>query len=97
MQIPCPHCGPREVSEFTYGGDATKIRPPLDAPEADWCDYLFARDNPMGAHREYWQHTAGCRAVLVVERDTSTHAIAGARFAGAWGAPARARSEEPAE
>src|SRR3546814_8270426 len=27
MLIPCPHCGPRDVGEFTYGGDATKERP----------------------------------------------------------------------
>ena len=28
MRIPCPHCGERDHSEFRYGGDATKIRPP---------------------------------------------------------------------
>ena len=27
MRLPCPHCGLREVSEFRYGGDATKKRP----------------------------------------------------------------------
>ncbi|MEM7568078.1 MAG: sarcosine oxidase subunit delta [Pseudomonadota bacterium] len=101
MQIPCPHCGPRDSAEFTYVGDATKTRPQPDAPQADWCDYVYARENPMGAHLEHWQHTAGCRMVLTVERDTRNHAITGARIAGAWGqsttAPAQAPVMEPAE
>jgi sarcosine oxidase subunit delta len=95
--IPCPHCGPREVSEFTYAGDATRDRPALDASQAEWCAYLYERQNPMGWHREHWQHTAGCRAVLVVERHTLTHEIRSARFAGARSVPVRAAEEEPAE
>ena len=27
MMIPCPYCGDRDVSEFRYGGDASKQRP----------------------------------------------------------------------
>ncbi len=27
MRIPCPYCGESDVSEFRYGGDATKQRP----------------------------------------------------------------------
>ena len=51
MLIHCPHCGPRDVGEFTYGGDATKDRPdPETAAAADWCDYVFYRDNPRGRH-----------------------------------------------
>lgn len=83
MQIPCPHCGLRDSAEFTYIGDASLTRPSPDAPEADWCTYLYARRNPMGRHREYWQHTAGCRAVLIVVRDTLTHEIFETRLAGA--------------
>ena len=82
MLIPCPHCGPRALDEFTYLGDATHPRPALDAPRDEWCDFLFARDNPMGRHREHWQHGAGCRAVLVVERDTATHEVLGTRILG---------------
>ena len=40
-----------------------------------WAGYVYLRDNPAGAHRELWQHTGGCRAWLVVTRDTVTHAI----------------------
>lgn len=85
MLIPCPHCGPRDSGEFSYAGDATRPRPPDDAPEAAWCDYIYARANPMGRHREVWMHGSGCRAVLVVERDTVTHEVFGAELAGAHG------------
>src|SRR3546814_1378302 len=65
MLIPCPHCGPRDVGEFTYGGDATKERPdPGSAIAADWCDYVFYRDNPRGRHIEHWHHGQGCRLWL---------------------------------
>ncbi|MDH3947261.1 MAG: sarcosine oxidase subunit delta, partial [Chromatiales bacterium] len=33
------------------------------------------RDNPAGPHREYWHHVNGCRAWIVMERDTLTHEI----------------------
>ena len=81
MLIPCPHCGPRIHDEFTYLGDATVRRPdPAEAgAERAFCDYVYIRDNPAGAHRELWFHAAGCHEWLVVERDTRTHAIAGAR------------------
>lgn len=79
MQLPCPHCGPRDIVEFAYGGEAIP-RPADDDPDpAAWHDYVFLRDNPDGAHREYWQHVHGCRAWICVERDTVTHAVHGAR------------------
>jgi heterotetrameric sarcosine oxidase delta subunit len=83
MLIPCPFCGPREHAEFAYGGDATVRRPRGAAPAwgPAWQVYVYERDNPRGCHREYWQHTAGCRQWLVVTRDTSSHEIAGADLA----------------
>jgi sarcosine oxidase subunit delta len=33
------------------------------------------RTNPAGPHSELWYHTAACRQVLKVERDTRTHEI----------------------
>ena len=85
MLIPCPHCGPRDSGEFTYGGDATKVRPTDDAPRAEWCSYLYERRNPMGLHREYWQHTGGCRAVLIAVRDVRTHEVHGSELCGPHG------------
>ncbi len=40
-----------------------------------WHAYVYLRDNPAGPHRELWQHVAGCRAWLVVTRDTRTHEV----------------------
>ena len=75
MLIPCPWCGPRNQVEFTYGGDATLRRPPPDAAEAAWVDYVYLRDNPCGPHDELWYHGAGCRSWLKVRRNTRTHDI----------------------
>ncbi len=82
LLIPCPWCGPRNQIEFSYGGDATVRRPPLDAPMEAWTDYVYLRDNPRGPHDELWLHAAGCRRWVVVRRDTRTHEIAGSAAAG---------------
>lgn len=76
MLIDCPLCGPRDVREFTYMGAAEALgRPAPDAGVAAWDDYLHLRDNPAGWHRELWQHSDGCGAWLVVERNLTTHEI----------------------
>jgi len=76
LSIPCPHCGARDRNEFSYGGDADRRPPDLSADLAGgWFDYVYIRDNPRGPHREFWQHSGGCRAWLVVNRDTVTHEI----------------------
>ncbi|MET0183197.1 MAG: sarcosine oxidase subunit delta [Caulobacterales bacterium] len=85
MRIPCPHCGARDAQEFAYRGDAAPSRPDLDSGQAAFADYVYLRDNPAGHIQEYWHHTQGCRAWLIVTRDTRTHAIFSARFAGERG------------
>ena len=81
MRIPCPHCGARDLREFTYLGDATLTRPDPNAPDAAerFYDYVYLRDNPAGPHDEFWYHGAGCQAWLTVTRDTRTHNILSAR------------------
>jgi len=75
LLIPCPWCGPRAQVEFTYGGDASLVRPSPDAPMEAWVDFVYRRENPAGPHDELWHHSAGCRQWLRVQRDTRTHAI----------------------
>ena len=84
MKIPCPHCGERPESEFTYGGDATVSRPTDYSKEAkaDWMNYVFYRDNPRGDHAEYWHHNVGCRAWIKVTRNTATHDISAVQSMG---------------
>ena len=83
LLIPCPWCGPRAQSEFTYGGDATVVRPPADASEAAWVAFVYLRDNPAGPHDELWQHSAGCRQWFRLRRDTRTHAFLASARPGA--------------
>jgi len=76
MRIECPYCGGRDHDEFSYGGDASKVRPAYDDADLDrWYEYVFLCQNPRGRHEEYWQHSNGCRQWLRVERDTLTHEI----------------------
>ena len=77
LLIECPWCGPRDETEYTYGGEAHIVRPPdPDAlSDEEWGDYLFMRANPRGAHREQWCHTSGCRRWFNAERDTETNKV----------------------
>ena len=77
MLINCPHCGTRPVEEFTFLGDAKPVRPTSNEPSAmdEWFDYVYLRDNPKGRFDEFAHHSGGCRAWLVVTRDTGTHEV----------------------
>ena len=74
MRITCTYCGSRDVSEFSYLGDATLTRPAGGEGPA-MHDYVYLRDNPAGPIREHWFHRAGCHGWVTVVRDTRTHAI----------------------
>jgi sarcosine oxidase, subunit delta len=77
LLIRCPWCGPRDETEFRYGGEAHIARPtdPQTVDDAAWADYLFMRNNPKGWLRERWVHAAGCRRWFNAERHTVTHEI----------------------
>ncbi len=85
MKIKCPICGKREASEYTYIGDATVKRPDVNnTDEQSWFEYVFQRRNPRGDHEEHWQHTAACRSILKVKRNTVTHKISSVDLEGPW-------------
>ena len=77
LQIPCPWCGARDESEFSYGGEAHIVRPPDPGAVSDeaWADYLFMRSNPKGRCLEQWCHSHGCRRWFNVARDTVSYRI----------------------
>ncbi|HYC44112.1 MAG TPA: sarcosine oxidase subunit delta [Burkholderiales bacterium] len=85
MLLPCPYCGPRDVTEFSYGGDADVRAPAGDAPAEDWSAHVYLRDNPRGPHDELWQHSAGCRRWIRVTRNTLTHEVLDSKPAGQAG------------
>lgn len=70
--LPCPWCGPRNVSEFHYGGELAPRPDPATATTEQWRGYLYMRDNRCGWTAERWYHRAGCRQYFVIERNTLT-------------------------
>jgi sarcosine oxidase subunit delta len=82
MRLTCPLCGDRDQREFTPRGAAVLGRRPEGEVWSDsWDEHLHLRDNPAGRAEELWWHGAGCGAWLIVERDTVTHEVFGARLA----------------
>jgi heterotetrameric sarcosine oxidase delta subunit len=75
LRIPCPYCGVRDESEFTFGGPSHVTRPAFEAEDLVWTDYLFNSDNPKGIHYERWNHAFGCGCWFNVARHTVTHEI----------------------
>ncbi|WP_415856619.1 sarcosine oxidase subunit delta [Sinomonas sp. G460-2] len=76
--ISCPNCGPRDETEFHYGGQAHVPYPedPSALTDEEWGRYLFYRENTKGLFAERWVHTGGCRKWFNAVRDTSTYRIA---------------------
>jgi heterotetrameric sarcosine oxidase delta subunit len=73
--LACPNCGPREVTDFGFGGE---LHPrPGSAPGARELNrYIYFRRNVAGPQIEWWHHRSGCRAWFLVQRDTRTNAVA---------------------
>ena len=57
----CPNCGPRDVSEFRYGGQI------LAQPAAG--------GNLPEVQDERWYHRYGCRRWLTARRDVRTNEV----------------------
>ncbi|MCX8516197.1 MAG: sarcosine oxidase subunit delta [Alphaproteobacteria bacterium] len=77
FEIDCPHCGPRDMTEFTCHGEAHIARPKnsLKLSDEAWGDYVFFRSNPKGLHSERWMHAHGCRKWFNVRRHTMSDEI----------------------
>ena len=72
IQLPCPWCGPRNVSEFRHHGEVVPRPDPIATNPQEWRAYLYVRANTAGWATESWQHTSGCRRFFTIERDTLT-------------------------
>jgi sarcosine oxidase, subunit delta len=73
--IACPWCGPREETEYNYGGQAHVAYPadPEALTDEEWGQFVFFRSNPKGLFAERWNHRAGCRRWFNAVRDTVTY------------------------
>ena len=74
MLVPCPRCGARPYTEFTYGGELRDVSSP--DPASDFARvYLPAND--AGVQEERWFHLLGCRRWVTHRRDTGTNRFEG--------------------
>lgn len=72
--MPCPLNGPRNISEFAYGGEV-ELMPDANASSSEeWAEYIFFSDNPAGVVREWWCHSA-TSYWFIAERNTVTDEI----------------------
>ncbi|MGE6529824.1 sarcosine oxidase subunit delta [Pseudomonas sp. NPDC077382] len=72
--MPCPLNGPRNISEFTYGGEFKTMPDPSSCTDTEWADYVFNCENRAGVVLEWWMHTPSSYWFLV-ERHTVTDEI----------------------
>lgn len=75
MLLPCPFCGPRDETEFTYVGEPkARPEPAESVSDADWAAYLYVNANPKGEAHEIWLHLT-CMDMFAMTRDTTNGAV----------------------
>jgi heterotetrameric sarcosine oxidase delta subunit len=72
--LTCPNCGPREVTDFGFGGEVS-ARPSGSPSFRELNQYNYFRRNVAGIQREWWYHRSGCRAWFLAERNTVTNEV----------------------
>ena len=70
----CPLNGPRNISEFIFGGEVINEPDPTACSDEDWANYVFIENNTAGVVREWWFHVATA-FWFIAERDTKTDEI----------------------
>ncbi|WP_437881680.1 sarcosine oxidase subunit delta [Pseudomonas sp. LRF_L74] len=70
----CPLNGPRNISEFTYGGELKQMPDANTCSVAEWADYVFNSENALGVVTEWWMHTPSSYWFLA-ERHTGSDEI----------------------
>ena len=72
LTIHCPHCGPRHVEEFRFGGELPGPPATLVDPVDRDFDQSWMFTNANGVQIERWFHDAGCHRWLTTTRSTTT-------------------------
>ena len=72
--LTCSHCGPREVTDFAFGGEVNP-RPVSRPSLRELGEYNYFRRNGAGVQREWWYHRSGCREWFLAERDTRSNNV----------------------
>jgi sarcosine oxidase, subunit delta len=70
----CPLNGPRNISEFVWGGEVKLMPDPAGCTDRGWADYVFIENNAAGYVREWWCHVP-TSFWFIAERNTVTDEI----------------------
>ena len=70
----CPLNGPRNISEFAWGGEVKAMPDPLSCSDDEWAEYVFLENNTAGVVREWWCHLP-TSYWFIAERNTLTDEI----------------------
>ena len=70
----CPLNGPRNITEFAYGGELKTLPDQLSCSDREWADYVFYEDNRAGVVTEWWFHMPSSYWFLA-QRNTLTDEV----------------------
>jgi sarcosine oxidase, subunit delta len=70
----CPLNGPRNISEFVWGGEVRDEPDPARSSDAEWAEHVFLHDNQPKIVREWWLH-APTAYWFIAERNALTDEI----------------------
>ncbi len=70
----CPVNGPRNISEFAWGGEIKPSPDPATCTDTEWTDHLFLEANVAGVISEWWLHTP-TNTWFIARRNTVTDEI----------------------
>lgn len=69
----CPLNGPRNITEFVYGGEV-KSMPEVGCSDKEWAEYVFYNDNTIRIIQEWWFHSPS-GYWFIAERHTASDEI----------------------
>ncbi|PMN94688.1 sarcosine oxidase subunit delta [Enterovibrio norvegicus] len=72
--MPCPLNGPRNISEFVYGGEVKAMPDHKNCSDKAWAEYVFYSDNTIKIVKEWWFHSAS-GYWFIAERHTASDEI----------------------
>jgi sarcosine oxidase, subunit delta len=72
--LTCPLNGPRNISEFVWGGEVKAMPDPATCSDKAWTDFLFLEDNTAGEIFEWWLH-GPTNFWFIARRNTLTDTI----------------------
>ena len=70
----CPLNGPRNISEFIYGGEVKSMPDTLTCSNKEWAEYVFYSKNTVRVVTEWWFH-APSSYWFIAERHTATDEV----------------------